>query len=433
MNTNYPVYLLLRMVLILILMSGCSATSGIKHDLDRNLKESQAFKKGFVGLIVFDPLNNEVLFQHNAHKYFTPASNLKLLTLYSGIKLLGDRIPHLKYMVEGDSLFFTGTGDPSLLHPSLPPSPVLDFLESTTHELYLVPGTPVPPLGSGWAWDDYNWEYSAERSALPVYGNVATVTIGKNAEVFPDLFQDSLVKYTNQQDRGIFRKIRSNVFLYPAEVAPADQRIPFLTSDRLTALILQDTLDRPVHLYQGSRTFDFDVLASEKNRDTIFRKMLLESDNFLAEQILLMAGSKLEDTLRTSTAIAYMQEHFLRDLPDPVIWVDGSGLSRYNLITPRSLVRILQKLAEEVGYQEIFDLLPTGGRTGTLRNRFISEEPFIFAKTGSLSGVHNLSGFLISRKGRILCFSFMSNNLTATAQEIRKEMDRLLLQIRNNL
>ena len=141
--------------------------------------------------------------------------------------------------------------------------------------------------------------------------------------------------------------------------------------------------------------------------------MLENSNNFIAEQILLLAANELSDTFQTKIAINYMKENYLKDLPDEPVWVDGSGLSRYNLVTPRSMVKLLEKIKNEVPYEELFATLPVGGKTGTLKEQFYAPEPFIFAKTGSLSNNYNLSGFLKTKKGKMLIFSFMNNNFTA--------------------
>ena len=69
--------------------------------------------------------------------------------------------------------------------------------------------------------------------------------------------------------------------------------------------------------------------------------MMQESDNFLAEQLLLLASSTLSDTLNTKTAIEYMLNNHLKDLKQQPRWVDGSGLSRYNLFSPEAIVYVL--------------------------------------------------------------------------------------------
>lgn len=157
--------------------------------------------------------------------------------------------------------------------------------------------------------------------------------------------------------------------------------------------------------------------------------MLQESDNFIAEQILLMSSKVLTDTLKADITLDYMKENHLQNLPDKVTWVDGSGLSVYNKFTPRAVVKLLEKISEEVPQKRLFQLLPAGGESGTLRNFYKAEEPYIYAKTGTISNVHTLSGYLKTKSGKVLIFSFMNNNYTVPSSEIKAGMEIILRNI----
>jgi D-alanyl-D-alanine carboxypeptidase/D-alanyl-D-alanine-endopeptidase (penicillin-binding protein 4) len=136
--------------------------------------------------------------------------------------------------------------------------------------------------------------------------------------------------------------------------------------------------------------------------------------------------------LQPEIAIRYVKENFLNDLKDEPEWVDGSGLSRYNLFTPRSVVQVWDKIYRLVPRERLLPLLATGGKNGTVRNWYKADKPYIFGKTGSLSNNHCLSGYLVTKSGRTLIFSFMNSNFTATTTEIRKNMQEILNRIYEN-
>src|SRR5690606_39863376 len=101
----------------------------------------------------------------------------------------------------------------------------------------------------------------------------------------------------------------------------------------------------------------------------LYKVMMQDSDNFIAEQLLLSCAGVLSDTLAPEIAIDYMKANFLSDLPDEPIWIDGSGLSRYNLFTPRSIVMLWDKILESVPRQRLFRLLRSEEHTSELQSR----------------------------------------------------------------
>lgn len=149
--------------------------------------------------------------------------------------------------------------------------------------------------------------------------------------------------------------------------------------------------------------------------------------------MMLMAGGQLTDTLSTTKAISRITGKLLSDLPDKPLLVDGSGLSRYNLVTGRDNVKLLDKLLSEFPQERLFGLMAIGGKTGTLKRYFASTEPpYVFAKTGSMSGVYNISGYVKTLSGRVLIFSVMNNNFTHSVSKVGLASANLIKYIHGN-
>ncbi len=425
-----------------LLITSCSAIKRTNKKIDIDFFESAEFKNGFSGFALYDPASDEILYTHNADKYFTPASNTKLFTLFTGLKMLDDSIPAIKYTIKGDSLIFRGTGDPSFLNPDLPESKVSSFLKQSRKKLFYAP--PVykeKRLGPGWAWDDYNSYYSPEKIDFPVYGNLIEVKFEKGrsrpSAVKPERFKDSIsaVKPTEPANKYIQRDIASNRMVFQEFNRTEDltQYIPIHFSNELITEVIADIIQDTIKIYSGDiKKLEFDNTLYSIPADSIYKRMMQASDNFIAEQILLMAADNVSDSLKTSIAIDYMKEKFLQDLPDEPMWYDGSGLSRYNLFTPRSMVKLIEKIEKEMPVENLFTILAAGGESGTLKNYYEAETPYIYAKTGTLRNNHSLSGFLVTKSGRILIFSFMNSNYTVPTSELKHGMTRILKRVRDN-
>jgi D-alanyl-D-alanine carboxypeptidase/D-alanyl-D-alanine-endopeptidase (penicillin-binding protein 4) len=128
-----------------------------------------------------------------------------------------------------------------------------------------------------------------------------------------------------------------------------------------------------------------------------------------------------------------MLENHLKDLKQLPRWVDGSGLSRYNLFSPESMVYVLSAMYSEFPKERLLNLFAEGGESGTLTDWYPGiPNPYIYAKTGSLGNNHNISGYLITKSGKTLIFSFMNNHFTIPASQIKKQMQLVFEWIRDN-
>jgi D-alanyl-D-alanine carboxypeptidase/D-alanyl-D-alanine-endopeptidase (penicillin-binding protein 4) len=153
--------------------------------------------------------------------------------------------------------------------------------------------------------------------------------------------------------------------------------------------------------------------------------MMHRSDNFYADQSLLMVSQQLLKKMDESASIQYLLKNDLKALPVQPRWVDGSGLSRYNQFSPSDIVTILNDLKSSKDWEQIKTIFPRAGQ-GTLRALNDDRDEFIYAKTGSLSGVYCLSGYLLNKKGKWLTFSIMVNNHAASSSVVRKKIEAFL-------
>lgn len=420
-----------------VLFFACNATKVSMKSVYRKLNESPVFIHNHTGFSLYDISEKKTLLEYNANRYFIPASNTKLFTFYASLKILGDSIPAFHYQISGDSLIFWGTGDPSFLNPDLPKSKAFEFLKNRPEKLYFSNDNFTGSFfGNGWSWDDYNDYYAAEISSFPIHGNIVRFTGNKEntLKVTPNFFSEKTYNWSKSATFSVQRDLGANLFSYPAgkEINPKYvQDVPFKTGAEVITGLLTDTLKKEVILINKPLTETAKIFYSLP-ADTLYKRMLHVSDNMIAEQLMLLNSNALSNNLNTEIGIDSVEKKYFFDLPDAPKWVDGSGLSRQNLFTPRSIVALLHKIYEIVPEERLFKLLPAAGKSGTLKNLLKTDKPFIFAKSGSLNNNYCLSGFLITEKGKTLIFSMMNNNFVNSISDIRKEVIKILQEIRDN-
>ncbi|MCR9251599.1 MAG: D-alanyl-D-alanine carboxypeptidase, partial [bacterium] len=194
-------------------LSGCASLKQFSNQkkIQSEIKSSDIFGKHFAGLVVYDPATEEYLVEQNADKHFIPASTTKLLTFYAAISTIGDTLIGLKYEYSGDSILIQGTGDPTFLHPKFDKQPVLEFLQNVPDSLMIVltNGEVNHRYGSGWAWDDYQYNFQAELSSFPVHGNYVSISVSDTGVfVQPSVFKDLV------EINGIHHRRRSELYNY---------------------------------------------------------------------------------------------------------------------------------------------------------------------------------------------------------------------------
>jgi len=413
-------------VLIGILLTGCTSARKIVGKTAQHNFATALYDNQFTGFLLLDPVSNDTLSAYNSTKYFTPASNTKIFTLYASLQLLPDSIPALKYSTRNDSLFVAGTGDPSFLHHYFKDSTALRFLGGHQHVSLYLNNFQDEKFGPGWAWGDYEYYYQPEKSAFPLYGNVLSLYNENKIQVRPSYFTDSIVPIGFSKNR----ELEKNIFYY-AKSRKDTTEIPFRIDSTLIKNLLERELGKKISLTNEMPLGEKNVLYSIPS-DSMYKRMMVESDNFIAEQLLLLASSTLSDTLSSENSRSYVLENYLSELKQEPRWVDGSGLSRYNLFTPESMVYVLHKMYREIERERLFNFFPAGGISGTLENWYDGgPKPYIYAKSGSLSNNYCLSGYLITKSGKILIFSFMNNHFRQSSSEVKKKMQQVLEMVRD--
>ena len=431
----------------LLIFTSCSVTQKISKVAVQELVKDSALLPAHVGIAVYDADGGNYLYQYQGSKYFVPASNTKIFSLYAGMKYLGDSLPGLKYFETPDTLYIQPTGDPTLLHPDFKEQRIAAFLKNKNKPIVLNESNwKDEALGYGWAWDDYNSSYMTERSALPVYGNVIRWKQTADEKTKQVTIQSTpFLKWQQGHEMGnsgsrfsVTRKRSENYFRVTTSTEKfAEDEIPFVTNGTETAkLFLSDSLK--INITSSLSTANAQHPADRQlstlhsvPSDSMYKIMMYRSDNFFAEQTVLMAANEKLGMMNDEAIISYIKKNDFKDIPQQPKWVDGSGLSRYNLFTPESFVWILNKMKNEFGMERLKTIFPTGGK-GTLGNLYKEEQGYIFAKTGTLSSNTSLSGYLITKKNKLLIFSLQAGNFQTGATPVRLAFERFIKYLRNN-
>lgn len=438
-----PVFFLVS----IFLFASCSVQKKISKSADKTVLSAPSLQTAHVGISIYEPATNKYWYDHQGDKYFVPASNTKIPTLYAAMKYLGDSLEGLRYTVfdngkKEKTYWIQPTGDPTLLHPDYKNQPVIDFFRKDTSAKYeLIGGNQWEdtPWGSGWAWGDYSAYYMAERSQFPIYGNVVHVFgSGQGLKIAPGQFnwvyggKDDDSVFSLRQNKYNFRRdMKQNQFVWTRSASPVvKEEIPFITSLPLSVSLLKDTVaGLKLSIFPNTALLNPKSIYSQPS-DSMFRPLMHRSDNFFAEQSLQMVSFKVLGVMNDSKIIDTILKTDLKDLPQKPRWADGSGLSRYNLFTPQDFIAILGKIKNEFGMDRIRAIFPTGA-TGTISSYYKADSGYIYGKTGTLSGVVAFSGYLYTKKNKQLIFSVLVNNHNASATDVRRAVEKFLQGIRN--
>ncbi len=428
----------------------------------------------------------EILYRLNATKLVMPASNMKIVTLAAAAERLGwDYTFETKLLAAGPvehgvikgDLVIVGSGDPTINGRSGDPTAVFEDWAARLHEagITAVDGSIVADdrafdaesLGAGWSWDYLVYGYAAPVSALQYNENVAEIVVRAGSDV-------GRAAVVSVRPDGSGLEVNNHVLTVAAGGTATLEVRRLAGSDHVdvaggvplggTESVRTVAVDNPARFF--ARAFkavlvrngvrvrgdgvairsldtvpDLSVATTVLSRRSeplseIAKVLMKVSQNLYAETLVKTLG------LRAGAGTTEAGDKVVQDVieswgvePGSYVLVDGSGLSRYNYVTPETIVQILRHVYMDPRHRAPFiDALPTGGlEGGTLARRFRGTRAAgnVHAKTGSIANVRALSGFVQTTDGEPLVFSIIANNFTQPQGTIDATTDLAVERLAN--
>ena len=440
--------------------------------------------------------DSRVLYARDADKLFTPASNMKVYTTAVALDLLGadyrwrtsvyaNKPPDAGGIIDGDLTLY-GRGAPDLMSKQNGDAPSVTSLADQVYQAGVreVRGNIIGDnsyfrgelFGQGWQWNDIQWYFGAEPSALSIDENSIEVTIapakpGHSATVVVNPSSSpvhlSSTAKTGESDEttsiGIIRDLSSNdVRVWGDFPVNGHAFSAFLSvhdpASWAANLFRQALVSRGVKVIGEARSRDFrsetgDAQGPQKSFEIAYQdseslgkivhRTNKESNNLFAELILRTIGKERggqapdpdprknrergDDEAGTAVVRSWLES---RGITTKGLAIrDGSGLSRLDLITPETTGRLLQAIANTGSAAVFHDSLPVAGRDGTLNSRLKQLAGRVAAKTGTLTYTHSLSGYATTPANNTLIFSIMCNDATSADREAMRIIDEIAAAI----
>ncbi|MCF5054604.1 D-alanyl-D-alanine carboxypeptidase/D-alanyl-D-alanine-endopeptidase [Pseudomonas syringae] len=462
------------------LLGGCASVSSTPTPatLDHLLADP-AFNGATVSVMVRDARSGSTLYQHNPRTRLIPASNLKLLTTAAAMEVLGPQYRFSTQLLtsgtrQGErlsgNLYLRGLGDPT--------TQFADYqalaAQLASQGVRQVQGGLVfddtwfdaERLGVDWAQDDESTYYGAQISALTVSPNsdfdAGTVIVTAKAPVAPGQPVSVAVSpptdYVQLSNRavsgpgnsyGITRQHGTNLLQLTGSLAPGKQSRQWVSvwePTQLVANLFEQALAQQGIQVLGRRVIgaaspaSATLVAEHQSAplQELITPLLKLSNNNMSEALLKAMGRKTANAGTAAAGVAAVAGFMRRQGLDPATLsqVDGSGLSRRNLVSSQNLTDLLLAVSKQPWFEAWYAALPIAGNAdrmtgGSLRYRLrgSAAENNLHAKTGSMSGVSSLSGYITDAEGRRLVFSMISNNYVSDAAPIRALENRVALAL----
>jgi serine-type D-Ala-D-Ala carboxypeptidase/endopeptidase (penicillin-binding protein 4) len=442
----------------------CPGELGAKVDAIANRPEFSRSRWG----ILIQPLSSAAtLYSRDATKYFIPASNVKLLTTAAALQKLGAdfRIKTSVYSGANGSLYVAGRGDPSIAEAQLKDLAQqlkrrgVDRINELIGDDSYFQGSAVNP---NWEWEDAQAGYGAPVNSLIFNQNAIelllspqaigqplkvtfaepklanqwqiqnnSVTVASNESEFIEVgreFERSAIRVSGQLKVGA-----ESESAYVAVVNPANNFLQHFQQ----VLVAEGIPVKQALVSSASRNFARELAFVESPPlAELVKETNRESNNLYAEVLLRLLGKVTgsmpvpqEDTGEIGLKELKIALTRLGVNPNSYILADGSGLSRHNLISPEALVQTLRLMANSPAGSIYRASLPIAGENGTLKNRLniTPNRVILQAKTGTLSGVSALSGYIEVPNYEPLVFSIIINQSDLSAAKMRSATDEIVL------
>jgi D-alanyl-D-alanine carboxypeptidase/D-alanyl-D-alanine-endopeptidase (penicillin-binding protein 4) len=457
----------------------------LKSDLDR-IFGAPVMEQGLWGVEVKSLDTGTVLYTLNARKLMMPASNMKILTLAVAAETLGwdyrfkttleTTAPVENGVLKGD-LIVRGSGDPTINSRESRATVLFDLWAGALKAAGItrIDGNIVGDasafdnrrLGQGWSWDYLQYGYAAPIGALEFNEDIATLSIRPGAKAGDDAGLEltpgaglGLIHHVVTGEPGSSTSIDLErkpdgrwldvigsiaVDAKPAsrEVAIANPTVYFAHA-LLLGLVqrgievggVPSELEEP-WISVGSMPRRMLVESESPPLREIATTMMKVSQNLYAETLLKAIGAvKSNGTGSTEAGVTAARDVFAtwNIQPGTYVQVDGSGLSRYDFVTAEMIVTLLERMHRDPRHHDAFvATLPIAGKDGTIATRMkdTRAEANAAAKTGSISNVRALSGFVRTRDGETLAFSVLANSFTIPAATVNWIADLAVERLSN--
>ncbi|HOP32540.1 MAG TPA: D-alanyl-D-alanine carboxypeptidase/D-alanyl-D-alanine-endopeptidase [Candidatus Hydrothermia bacterium] len=395
-------------------------------------------KRGYTGIILLDRQGNEV-FSYNADTYFTPASLNKTLISSAFLYFLGPsytfKTPILRDPVSGN-LYFLASGDPSFKVKDL--FEIFSFVKSagitSFDTLYLVDWAYDSVIyGAGWQLNDVTKGYMPPISSFILENNVVKITALNRTGLYGKIVMCPQTKFVKAYRRNgnnykIYDAIRGDTVIVVFE-GNTGKEVLTTRSILVPEKFFQEQVDsvvkalsirvKSICILKDLPILKFDTLYvyDSKPAYVLLLDFMKYSLNIYGEAFLKTLGREVYGGKGTYEKGLAAVDSLLRvvGLCDHFKPADGSGLSRYNLATPRGIGELLYfNYRDFRRFPEFASLLPISGIDGTLSSNYKNLEGVFRGKTGTLTGVSTVGGYIRSKSGEDYIYVIMLNNTTGS-------------------